>query len=104
MIKFYLLNCAIKRICFSNLYLYITFQQVDLDSIVALNPHVAAKNVVQNNILDKVNYANSNISNTNNLSPAPINPRATVISEMRPPEVIIYLRWFEMNMIEWMDN
>ena len=51
---------------------------MDLESIVSLNPHVAPKSVIQNNI-DKVNYGN-------NLSPAPVNQRGTVI-DMRPPEV-----------------
>lgn len=65
---------------------------MDLESLVALNPHVTTRNLVPNNgpmenVTNNVVTSNMNVVNNQNTNTA--NSRQTCVADIRPPPVSI---------------
>lgn len=63
--------------------------QVDLESLVALNPHVTTRNLVPNGPMENVtnNVVTSNMNAVNNQNTNTANSRQTIAADIRPPPV-----------------
>ncbi len=63
--------------------------QVDLESLVALNPHVTTRNLVPNGPMENVtnNVVTSNMNAVNNQNTNTANSRQTCVADIRPPPV-----------------